>query len=184
MKKITIANFSGHRNGNSEKIANYLFENLKDHYMVEVIHFADLEINACGKCEYQCFEQNNQCPYFYDDIVLTYKKMAQSSFCVFIIPNYSDVPCSNYFIFRERSQCTVENNLAKTYAEVRKHFIVISSTSQDIFKTLLRNEVCDENMKMTFLNSHEVGAKQLSGDFLEHPLTLELLDKIIANLNV
>ena len=180
MKKVSIINFSGHHKGNGENISLYMSEYMKKKKIdVEDIGFSDIDAHGCGICEYECFTKDRHCPYMEDGIVHIYKTIASSDFCFFIIPNYSDVPCSNYFIFRERSQCVVDNNLWQQYAKTKKHFIVISSTSRDYFISLLKNEIIDQELNITFFNSNDVGSKTISGDFLEYTYFLHLLDQIL-----
>lgn len=145
-----------------------------------MIHFSSIEANGCGKCEYECFTEDKKCPYIEDDIVRVYKTIALSDFCFLIIPNYSDVPCSNYFIFRERSQCVVENHLWRDYAKTKKHFIVISSTSRDFFKMLLKNEIVDQKIHITFFDSNDVKSKAISGDLLKYSYFQNKLDHVLA----
>ncbi len=179
--KVSIVNFSGHKGGNGDQIASYIAEHMRSiGHEVEVIHFSDIEIHGCGKCTYPCFIDAQSCPYFDDDIVLVYRTIASSDLCFYIVPNYSDVPCSNYFILRERSQCVVGDQLWRDYAKTKKHFLVISSTSKDYFKSLLQNEITDQKLEMTFLNSNIAGSKKISGDFLEYAYFRNLLDQIIA----
>lgn len=74
----------------------------------------------------------------------------------------------------------VGDQLWRDYAKTKKHFLVISSTSKDYFKSLLQNEITDQKLEMTFLNSNIAGSKKISGDFLEYAYFRNLLDQIIA----
>lgn len=61
----------------------------------------------------------------------------------YVVPNYSDFPCSNFFIFNERGQCYfrgTEKRMEK-YLSVKKKFIVVSNTGEDNFIRAFRDHV-------------------------------------------
>ena len=51
------------------------------------------------------------------------------------MPNYSDYPCANFFIFNERSQCYFQGraDLLNVYKSVFKRVIVVSNTNEENF---------------------------------------------------
>lgn len=180
MRKVSIINFSSHENGNGDKIVDYIKKVVQNAEM-DVVKFSQEDIHGCGKCQYDCFNEKQKCHYFSDSIAEVYRKIADSDFCYFIVPNYSGVPCSNYFIFRERSQGVWQDNgLWRRYAKTPKHFIVISTTNQSIFKELLKNEI-DEGKTITidFFNSQEVESKSTKGDLITYPYFQKRLKDIL-----
>ena len=83
----------------------------------------------------------------------------------FVIPNYCDYPCANYFIFNERSQCYFQHKPEQLDAFLRapKKFIVISNTNQDHFRQILSQNVCNEP-EILFLSAKKFGRISIRGD--------------------
>ncbi len=59
--------------------------------------------------------------------------IVRSEITYFIVPNYCDYPCSNYYVFNERSQCYFQGKpaLLDDYLKVPKRSIVVSNTNED-----------------------------------------------------
>lgn len=181
MMKISVINFSSNINGNGNHIANFIKEQLHNQN-IKIINFHNYKIHNCGNCNYECFTNNKVCPYINDGIVQIYKDIADSNFCYFIVPNYSDVPCANYFIFRERSQCiySLENEtLWNNYANVPKHFLVISNTEKNMFKILLANEVNNTDLNITYISSKDTSSKSTDGKLMENSYYTDLIYKLL-----
>lgn len=168
--KVSIVSFSSHANGNCESIAKFIQKHLNCE--VDVLLLSQLDIHGCGKCQYECFDENKQCPYYNDALLDIYRHVANSDFCFMLIPNYSGVPCANYFKFRERSQCVWQipfndDFLWQTYAKVDKHFFVIANTDKEVFAPLLKNEVENE-VKITFISSNDIESKSMNEHLINH----------------
>jgi len=129
----TLVNFSGRQNkGNSYFVSSFIGEYLTQlEYETNSFHFAELEVNPCSKCSYECFEDITSCPYSSDDLVNIYTNLCKANLQIFIIPNYSEWPCSNYFAFNERGQCFFDDQKYIEYQEADKLFVILSNTSSD-----------------------------------------------------
>lgn len=61
--------------------------------------------------------------------------ICQSETTCFIVPNYCDFPCANFFIFNERSQCYFQGRpeFLNQYLNVPKKFVVVSNSKSEVF---------------------------------------------------
>ena len=141
---VCIVNFSGRKNGNCHDIAKLVEQLLVNDHKVKILEMYDLSITPCGKCEYECFYENKSCPYNEDDIDQIYTSIHTSDEAYYIIPNYSDYPNAYFFIFNERSQRIFTNrppDYYEQYLQVKRKFIVVSSTEEDNFKHILKDQI-------------------------------------------
>ena len=131
---VCIVSFSSRKNGNCSQIGEFIKSLLPDATLYD---FANFSINACGNCVYQCFNGGSNCPFFADKEYEILDAITKSTITYFIVPNYCDFPCSNFFIFNERSLCYFQNNekLLNTYLLVPKKFIIVSNSNLENFKT-------------------------------------------------
>ena len=60
--KITIVNFSGRKNGNCRAISKVIADIHSDDE-ISVFNFCDITLEPCGKCGYDCFDLEKQCPH-------------------------------------------------------------------------------------------------------------------------
>ena len=130
--RVCIVSFSSRRNGNCSQIGK-LIESVLDH--AELIDFSNHSIHPCGECDYQCFTSSQNCPYMNDMECQIVDAVTHSDLTYFIIPNYCDYPCANYFIFNERSQCYFQGHpeLLGHYEKVQKRAVVVSNTNEEDF---------------------------------------------------
>lgn len=86
----------------------------------------------------------------------------------FIVPNYCDYPCANYFIFNERSQCFFQKNPEKSdlFDRIPKRFLVVSNTNTENFKAVLGQNVLTEP-DILFLPARKFGKVSIRGDMME-----------------
>lgn len=103
--------------------------------------------------------------------VLDFLNLQTGSDVVFyVVPNYSDFPCSNFFIFNERGQCYfrgTEKRMEK-YLSVKKKFIVVSNTEEDNFIRAFRDHVKkEEEPEVLFLSAKRYGKRCTAGDLME-----------------
>lgn len=180
--EILVINFSSRQGGNCEAVGNYLKENLKGH--VTFKSFGSMEVNPCGKCECQCFNQNSGCPFMGDDIFELYENVTASDLVYFVVPNYSDYPCSNYFVFNERGQgyFTGMDKLYEKYRAVRKRFIVISNTEMGNFIKAFRDQV-NYDPDILFLSSRLYGKSSIHGILMEEDKAQKVVSDFIFNEN-
>ena len=134
-KNVIIVSFSSRNHGNCEQISNQIRASYDKQTNVLHYKFSDFEIQPCGKCHYQCFKDNTACPYIGDMEYKLLDEICHSTMAYFVIPNYCDYPCANFFIFNERSQCYFQNHPERLdqYLQIRKKFIVVSNSKAESF---------------------------------------------------
>ena len=165
--KTCIISFSSRKDGNCSQIANLIRSVLPDS---DCFDFADFEIHPCGSCRYECFSDRNSCPYIGDMECAILESVISSDLTYFIIPNYCDYPCSNYFIFNERSQCFFQNrpDLLDQYEKIPKRSVVVSNTDEDNFLKVLSYQSFSEP-DILFLSAKKYGKISIKGDLLSEP---------------
>ena len=161
---VCIVSFSSRKNGNSSQRGAFIKSVLPDAAFYD---FANFSISACGNCEYQCFNGGSNCPYFADKEREILDAITNSSITYFIVPNYCDYPCSNFFIFNERSLCYFQNNekLLNAYLQVHKKFIVVSNSNLENFKKAFAYHTNVEP-EILCLSAKEYGKMSIEGNLL------------------
>lgn len=174
---VCIISFSSRKNGNCETISHAvhsLFPNGRQY------HFSDFTIHPCGACDGECFEQEKPCPWFADKEKDLFDAIINSSVTYFIIPNYCDYPCANFFAFNERRLCCMKRSkeVWSAYEKAFKKAIVVSNTNQDNFKKILEYHFIPEN-QILFLSARKYGKSSLKGDLLTAESAMEDLRNFI-----
>ena len=167
---ISLLSFSGRSGGNCGCIAEELRQYWSGQAEVEVFDFSTFRITPCGRCAYQCFEDRELCPFFGDSEQLLCEAVLNSDCACFIVPNYCDYPCANFFIFNERSQCCFQQrpDLLEKYLAVPKKFIVVSNSSQDNFTAAFRYHVAENTEpEILFLSAKSFGKSSAAGDLMD-----------------
>jgi len=141
--KICIVNFSGRRDGNCHDIAVFIEQTLAVAHKVTLFEMCNLNINPCGKCDYECFYKDI-CPYDNDDIVGIYNALCSSDLAYYIIPNYIDYPNAYFFMFSERKQGYFASRPGQ-YLGIKKKFVVVSNTGEENFRQILSQHVLDSD---------------------------------------
>lgn len=161
---ICVISFSARKNGNCSDIGKLVCSLLSD---VKLYDFSDFTIHPCGECEYECFINGDQCPWITDKEYEIMDAVTKSELTYFVIPNYCDYPCANFFTFNERSQCYFQKraDLQKKYEQVPKRFIVVSNTNEENFKGALSYHTKGEP-DILFLPARKYGKVSISGDLL------------------
>ncbi|MDF2698686.1 MAG: hypothetical protein K0Q49_242 [Haloplasmataceae bacterium] len=186
---IILINFSSRvEKGNSYSISQYIKEKLNiynKNITVKQFNFYNLNVNKCGVCDYQCFKNTNDCPVLKDDIKSIYEEIINSNLCIYIIPIYSDYPCSNFFLFRERSQCIFSNeNIYEQYLKVNKRFIIIGNTGIEQTMMILKNDFKDtfSSNLITNVKSIDVGEKSTRGNLITYNKISEQVDYLLKDI--
>lgn len=151
--KVCIINFSGRQNGNCHDVAKIIEQSLITEHEVTLYEMCDLNINPCGKCGYECFNENEYCPYADDDVKIIYSSIDLSDSVYYVIPNYSDYPNAYFYAYNERSQSIFSfqsPDLYERYLQTDKKFIVISNTEEENFKRAFKYHV-PENREVNVL---------------------------------
>lgn len=85
-KKGVILNFSPHRKGNSDFIANRIYSKLRKCFSIEVINVSNLKIKECKGCEDYC-TRNGKCK-IKDDMSVLYQHFTDDDFLIVVSPIY------------------------------------------------------------------------------------------------
>ena len=176
--RVCIVSFSSRKNGNCSQIGEFIRAHLSN---AKLYDFAEFTINACGGCSYQCFEGGNKCPFFADKECEILNTITSSTVTYFIVPNYCDFPCSNFFVFNERSLCYFHNNekLLTAYLQVPKKFIVVSNSNLENFKTAFAYHTNDEP-DVLCLSAKKYGKVSVDGNLLTSKQVVEDLKKFVT----
>lgn len=161
---VCIVSFSSRKNGNCGQIAAHLQSLYGD---AKLYDFADFSIHPCGDCVYECFSRSGRCPFMEDREYELYEAILGSAQTYYIIPNYCDYPCANFFIFNERSQCFFQGHpkRVEAYCRIPKKFIVVSNTNEQNFRDILAYHVEDEP-DILFLHARKYGKVSIAGDLM------------------
>lgn len=173
--KTVIISFSTRRNGNCAQIGKYIQELVQDSVLFD---FSECSVHACGGCDYECFADQTKCPYIDDAECEILDAIVQSEMTYFILPNYCDYPCSNYFVFNERNQCYFQGKqkLLDDYLKVPKRSIVVSNTNTENFTKALAYQT-EHTPDILFLSAKQYGKKSIKRDLAT---SKEVLDDIAA----
>ncbi len=168
--KTVIVSFSSRANGNCSKIGRLIKENTKDPIL---FCFSDFSIQACGGCNYDCFEKGETCPYIGDMECEILDAIVHSEITYFVLPNYCDYPCANYFSFNERSQCYFQGkpDLLNAYLRIPKRSVVVSNTNEENFIKALTYQ-SDQEPDILFLSARQYGKSSIRGDLLTSEKTV------------
>lgn len=92
--KICIVNFSGRVSGNCKRITNFICEKYEGEDLKR-FDFDGIILTPYGKCNAECFQIRESCPYFAEESYKIYDSITNSDLAYFILPNYCDYPCAN-----------------------------------------------------------------------------------------
>ena len=162
--KICVVSFSSRAGGNCSRIGKLICSLLDN---TESFDFSSFTIHPCGQCGYECFSQPEKCPYSADMEHRLLDGIIHSDLAYFILPNYCDYPCANFFIFNERSQCCFQGrpDLLDAYEKVPKRAVVVSNTNEDNFRRALSYQSYQEP-GILFLSAKKYGKESIKGDLL------------------
>lgn len=178
---MVILNFSSKRDGNCEKIVKYLLDKKADAIIYNVNNETMM---GCGNCNYQCLLKNEACP-LNDEMVKIYDAIVNSELIIFLVPNYCDYPCANYFAFNERSCGYFQKDckLLEKYLNIKKKFIVISNTNTINFKEVFQYQVDDEaEPDILFLQAKKFNSVSLEGTLLNNQIVKDLISSFIDDI--
>lgn len=161
---VTIISFSSRKDGNCAKISEFIKENVPQ---AQIYSFADFQIRPCGNCGYKCFQNRLACPQIGDMEYRLLEAVCQSEKAYFVVPNYCDYPCGNFFIFNERSQCFFQGreDLLEQYLRIPKEFVVVSNTGRENFLEAFTQHTSGQP-KVLFLSAKAFGKQSIAGDLL------------------
>lgn len=168
--EVSVLSFSGRANGNCAAIAQEIAEQYAD---AAVYSFAGQAFHPCGPCQAECFQDRAACPYVDDGIAALYHAVLRSGLSYFVVPNYCDYPCSQFFLFNERSQCVFQGlpQLLDAYLAVPKRFVVVSNTGRNNFVEAFKQHAPEPDI--LFLSAKRYGKTSLRGDLMDAPQARE-----------
>lgn len=174
---VCIISFSSRKDGNCAEIKQFICSLYPD---ARCFDFSDFTIASCGNCKYECFASGDQCPFIKDKEYQILDAITNSDLTYFVVPNYCDFPCSNFFVFNERSLCYFHNSesLLNAYLNVHKKFVVVSNTNTENFKTLFAYQTNDEP-QILFLSSNKYAKRSIDGNLLTSEQAIEDLKKFV-----
>ena len=174
-----IVSFSSRENGNCSQISKLISSLTTD---AKVFDFSAFDIHPCGKCRYECFSSQETCPYVSDMEYRLLNEITNSDLTYFIIPNYCDYPCANFFIFNERSQCYFQQKpeLLDTYEKVPKRVIVVSNTNEENFRQAMTYQSY-QKPDILFLSAKKYGKTSIRGDLLTNEKVISDITDFVRN---
>lgn len=173
-----IVSFSSRADGNCARIARLIRSLTED---AVLFCFADFEIHPCGKCGYECFASRDACPFAGDMERPLLDAVTHSERAYFVLPNYCDYPCANYYIFNERSQCFFQGRpeLLAAYESVPKRFVVVSNTNEENFRQALAYQAA-RPPEILFLSAKRFGKSSIRGDLLSEPKAVDAVTAFVS----
>lgn len=163
-----VLNFSGKAGmGNGESLGRFICDSVT--HGARLINYRDLRITACNRCNYECFKKNTHCRYIDDDLAPLYDDILSAGSVIFIIPVYSDYPCSNYFSFRERAQCYFDETSFEKYQNMNVKFIIIANTGYENVLQVIHSDFPSVDGKAVLqLSSEHYHTRSVNGDLLQY----------------
>lgn len=163
---MLFLNFSDRPAGNCGSVAALCSQMLGG----QVINVSELFTQGCGACQTDCFQKGGVCP-LPDAPAITalYEAITAQGAC-FIVPNYCDWPCSNFFRFCERGCGWFGIGTERTgrYLAAEKHFIAISNTNRSHFEEIFSKHVPPARPPhILFLSAAAYHRVSLRGDLAE-----------------
>lgn len=175
---VTILSFSGRSDGNCSRIARRIAEHIRSS---NIYSFSDFEISPCGRCEHECFQSREKCPHYSDMEYRLLDAICNSEMAYYILPNYCDYPCANFFVFNERSNCYFQGreDLLEQYLNVQKKFIVVSNSRSANFAESFTQHTGKEP-EILFLSANVFGKRSIDGDLMDSAAAGETLETFLS----
>ena len=161
---VCVISFSSRESGNCSQIGKLICSLLEDSQLFD---FSSFEVHHCGSCGYEGFSGPEKCPYSADMERRLLDGIIHSDLAYFVLPNYCDYPCANFFIFNERSQCFFQGRpeLLDAYEKVPKRAVVVSGTNEENFRQAMAYQAYEEP-DILFLSAKKYGKESIQGDLL------------------
>lgn len=107
--------------------------------------------------------------------------ICKSEMAIFVVPNYCDYPCSNFFTFNERSLCCFNGNpeLLDRYLSIPKKFLVVSNSQSEHFPEAFCQHTNVEP-EVLFLSRNAFGKGGIRDSLLPCPAVEKVLDVFLA----
>ncbi len=107
--------------------------------------------------------------------------VCRSDRAVFVVPNYCDFPCANFFIYNERSQCYFQGHPERleAYLNVPKRFIVVSGSESGNFAEAFQQHTGLEP-EILFLSAKKYGKQSIGKNLLTSGQAVADLTKFLG----
>jgi len=163
--RVCIISFSSRANGNCAAISEFVKTCYGD--SAEVYRFSDFSVRPCGECDYECFGPERGCPASGDRENVLLEAVIECDLAYFVVPNYCDYPCANYFAFNERGQYYFSEHPDRMadYERTAKKFIVVSNTEKENFRKAFSYQ-SKGAPDILFLRAADFGKVSIAGDLL------------------
>ena len=178
MKNVTILNFSSRNHGNCTHIADHIaVHNTETNVHTFVM---DQRISPCNGCNYECLMPGATCPNVSQYQQEVMGAVLQSDVVYLIVPNYCGFPCANFLAFNERSvgYFNLDRGLMQRYMNVRKRFIIVSNTENEVFQKAMEQQTKDTS-EVLYLKTSKYGKRSTAGDLMESPEAVADLDAFL-----
>ncbi len=168
-KTVVIVSFSSRKGGNCEQISNYV-AGLYPRSDVRMYAFSDFSISPCGSCGYECFRNSEDCPHIADQEAQLLKDVCSAGEAIFIVPNYCDHPCANFYIFNERSLCYFQGHPSRLeqYLRIPKKFLVVSNSESGSFRAAFVQHTTEEP-NILYLRARNCGSSSINTAWPQKP---------------
>jgi len=96
--------------------------------------------------------------------------ICKSQTVYFVIPNYQDYPCANFFIFQERMQGYFHKYpmQREPFRNATKRFIIVNNTSGDSFSRIAE-QYGSSDSDLLVLRSREFGMSSIKDSIIQSP---------------
>ena len=163
--QVTIISFSSRERGNCEQIADFLSSLF---ISVELYQFSKFQLKPCGSCAYECFQKSKSCPHLGDRERALMDAICKSRTVYFVMPNYQDYPCANFFVFQERMQGYFHEYplQREPFRNVVKQFVVVSNTGINSFRKIAE-QYGSSDTDLLVLKSREFGMSSIKDSIIQ-----------------
>lgn len=174
---VTVLSFSARKNGNCSQIAHQIQNAISN---ANIFSFSDFKIQPCGECDYQCFRDRHNCPNIADMEYRLLDTICSSDMAYYVVPNYCDYPCANFFVFNERSGCYFQGreDLLERYLKAPKKFIVVSNSRSSNFEEAFKQHT-DGAPEILFLCSKDFGKRSIDGNLMNSATARATLNEFL-----
>lgn len=163
---IVLLDFSPRKHaGNCSSMAHFLMKNNPQHTYTYV-RISNKDIRPCGNCNYTCLKGPTYACENTDASRDIYALSKDADIIYYFIPIFSDYPNAYYFMFRERSQSVVNDDMA-FYTKVKKRFIFIANTGKENLKNIVMSEPGNDKAYI-IMSTNEYHTKGIAGDLMNY----------------
>ena len=183
-KNVVIVSFSGRKSGNCAEIAK-IIEQFHTRTNVQMFNVVELDIHACGECNYECLKPGEICPNVTEEQQTLMDALCKADMAYFIVPNYCGYPSANYFAFHERSvgYFNLDREKQAKYQSVPKRFIIVSNTEGNQFESAMQQHT-SVKPEILYLKTRKYQKQSIAGDLMtSEQAQTDLLEFLQRSLN-